>query len=256
MATFQAATSPHVTQANNSHDELLQPDVESHSEPHPLAFFSAYNALTDKGDLPDYLGTCFTRHSDGSLSMTQPKMIKRVLSIVGLDPQSEHVQMHDTPASDSKPLGKDPNGQPRRQKRNYSSEVGCLSNIQAMIWPDITMAVQQCATSYGYPTHEEAVKRTEFQDCHCDLHRGVTKVVCRTFKDNRSCIEIATNHKTRPRTKHLSARLHYFRSHIIAKTITIKHISTIYLQSRSHAPSSSSFATNSCPGPEPRIARE
>ena len=54
----------------------------------------------------------------------------------------------------------------------------------------------------------------------------VPQVVCKVFEDNRSCIEIATNHRTRPRTKHLSVRLHHFRSHVVAKTITIRHIST------------------------------
>ena len=52
------------------------------------------------------------------------------------------------------------------------------------------------------------------------------KVECRTFEDNRSCIEIATNHKTRARTKHLSVKLHHFRSHVVNKTITIEHVST------------------------------
>jgi hypothetical protein len=58
------------------------------------------------------------------------------------------------------------------------------------------------------------------------LHRATPKVVCRVFEDNKSCIEIATNHRTRPRTKHLSVRLHHFRSHVVRKTITIEHIST------------------------------
>ena len=51
-------------------------------------------------------------------------------------------------------------------------------------------------------------------------------VKCRTFEDNKSCIEIATNHKTRPQTKHLSVRLNHFRSHIIDETISIEHILT------------------------------
>ena len=51
-------------------------------------------------------------------------------------------------------------------------------------------------------------------------------VKCRTFEDTKSCIEIATNQKTRPRTKHLSVRLHHFRSHIIDETIPIERIST------------------------------
>ena len=41
-----------------------------------------------------------------------------------------------------------------------------------------------------------------------------------------SCIKLATNHKTRPRTKHLSIRLHHFRSHIIRKIISIEYINT------------------------------
>ena len=37
-----------------------------------------------------------------------------------------------------------------------------------------------------------------------NVQNPTPKVTCRTFEDNKSCIEIATNHKTRPRTKHLS----------------------------------------------------
>ena len=52
------------------------------------------------------------------------------------------------------------------------------------------------------------------------------KVQCRVFEDNKSCIEIATNHKMRPRTKHLSVRLHHFRSHVVDGTVSIEHVST------------------------------
>ena len=47
---------------------------------------------------------------------------------------------------------------------------------------------------------------------------------CRVFEDNQSCIEIATNYKTRPRTKHLLVRLHHFRSHVVNKNILIEYI--------------------------------
>ena len=59
-----------------------------------------------------------------------------------------------------------------------------------------------------------------------DIHHPTPKITCRTFEDNQSCIEIATNHKTRPHTKHLSVRLHHFRSHVVSKAITIEHVST------------------------------
>jgi hypothetical protein len=58
------------------------------------------------------------------------------------------------------------------------------------------------------------------------LSTATPTVICKTFEDNQSCIEIATNHRTRPRTKHLSVRLHHFRSHILNKTISIEHVST------------------------------
>ena len=58
------------------------------------------------------------------------------------------------------------------------------------------------------------------------LHR-TPRITCKTFEDNKSCLEIATNHKSRPRTKHLSVRLHHFRSYVAAKLIDIQHISTV-----------------------------
>ena len=40
--------------------------------------------LTDEGDFSDYLSTRFDRKPDGSVSLTQPRMIERVLKLVGL----------------------------------------------------------------------------------------------------------------------------------------------------------------------------
>ena len=57
------------------------------------------------------------------------------------------------------------------------------------------------------------------------LH-AMPHVICRVFEDNKSCLEIATNHKSRPRTKHLSVRLHHFHSYVKAKLIHIEHVST------------------------------
>ena len=52
------------------------------------------------------------------------------------------------------------------------------------------------------------------------------KICCRTFEDNKSCIALATNHRTRPRTKHLSIRLHHFRSFVVNKIISVEYVST------------------------------
>jgi hypothetical protein len=281
--------------------------------------------LTDDGDLHDYLGTRFTRHPNGSITLTQPHMVQRILDMVGLDSSATNVKLHDTPADDRNLLDRDPDALSHSYNWNYCSVVGSLSYLQAMIRPDLTMAVQQCARFCNNPqqAHAAAVKRicryllsTQHQgltfkpdlsrglECFVDAdwagswqHRSSTDplsthsrsgylimyagcpviwaskmqtlialstteaeyialssalreviglmhlitelqsrgfqlnvttptVHCTVFEDNQSCIEIATNHRTRPRTKHLSVRLHHFRSHIIANTITIKHIST------------------------------
>jgi hypothetical protein len=117
--------------------------------------------LTDDGELEDYLGTRFTRKSDGLIELSQPKMIERVLRIVGLDPNYTRTKLQDTPASDLKILNIDPDALPRDQPWIYRSAVGCLSYINAMVRPDTTMATQQCARFCNDPKreHEEAVKR-------------------------------------------------------------------------------------------------
>jgi hypothetical protein len=68
--------------------------------------------LTDDGELKNYLGTRFEKKPDGSIELTQLKMIERVLRLVGLDPESTRTKMHDTSASDHKLLDQDPNGKP------------------------------------------------------------------------------------------------------------------------------------------------
>ena len=115
--------------------------------------------LTDEGNLNDYLGTRFDRKKDGTVELTMPRMIERILDIVSLGGRDCHVKMHDTPAVNV--LQTTEQDEPRNQKWHYRSAVGCLSYIQAMIRPDITMAVQQCARFNNNPkkSHEEAVKR-------------------------------------------------------------------------------------------------
>ena len=115
--------------------------------------------LTDKGDLLDYLGTRFDRNPDGSVLLTQPRMVERILKLIRFDKISENVTKHDTPATTV--LDNNPKAPSRMQSWNYRSAVGCLSYLQAMVRPDLTFAVQQCARFCNSPNkdHEEAVKR-------------------------------------------------------------------------------------------------
>lgn len=52
MCSFLAATSPNMIRGNNSRFQLLQPDTESESEPHPFALLSAFVTAAKTSD-PD-----------------------------------------------------------------------------------------------------------------------------------------------------------------------------------------------------------
>jgi hypothetical protein len=59
------------------------------------------------------------------------------------------------------------------------------------------------------------------------LIRSTTpQVHCKVFEDNSGALEIATTHKFRPRTKHLSVKLHHFRDYVTLKEISIHPIHT------------------------------
>ena len=70
--------------------------------------------LTDEGPFQDYLGNQFDRNKYGSVTLTQPRMIDRVLSIVGLGSKDTAIKMHDTQAVET--LTSTPSSDPHRQK--------------------------------------------------------------------------------------------------------------------------------------------
>jgi hypothetical protein len=120
-------------------------------------------ALTDEGDLKDYLGVRIIRHNDGSAELVQPRMIDRCLQIVGIptrDQDDSKIKSHDTPAEPRPILNKDTNGPPRQEQWNYRAAVGALNYLQAMSRPEISYQVHQCARFCNDPklSHEKAVK--------------------------------------------------------------------------------------------------
>ena len=101
--------------------------------------------LTAEGPLHDYLGIRVTRSKDGTITLTQPRLVERVCQIVGLDTKNDNVKAVPSPAESSKILQRFPNSKVRKYQWNYRAAVGCLSYLQAMTRPDITYAVQQAA---------------------------------------------------------------------------------------------------------------
>lgn len=51
-------------------------------------------------------------------------------------------------------------------------------------------------------------------------------VRCRVFEDNSGALEMLKIDKYHPRTKHLSCRLHHFRSYVDDRQITIQKVNT------------------------------
>jgi predicted nucleotidyltransferase len=54
----------------------------------------------------------------------------------------------------------------------------------------------------------------------------IPNVHCKVFEDNSGALEMATVHKSRPRTKHLNVKLHHFRDYVTRKEISIHSIDT------------------------------
>ena len=120
----------------------ISPDQKKISE---IKYLQQEYVLTDDRELKDYLRTHFEQKPDGSICFTQPKIIEQAIQAAGLDPDSKIVKLHDTPASEKQILDNDPNGEECLQTWNYQSAIGCLSDIPAMIHPDLTEVVQRCA---------------------------------------------------------------------------------------------------------------
>ena len=54
----------------------------------------------------------------------------------------------------------------------------------------------------------------EIKENGFNVGRTSSEVFCTVFEDNSGAIEMATNHKYRPRTKHLNVKLRHFRDYV------------------------------------------
>jgi hypothetical protein len=117
--------------------------------------------LTDDGAITavsDYLGIRITKHGNGSISLTQPAIIQRVLDLLCITPDSK---THATPVITKGLLHSDLDGPPRKQQWHYRAAIGMLNYISSSTRPDIAFATHQCARFCNNPmlSHEQAVKR-------------------------------------------------------------------------------------------------
>ena len=69
----------------------------------------------------------------------------------------------------------------------------------------------------------------ELRGCNFLIPFTKPQVVCCTFEDNATCIEVAQlDHKIHPRTKHISVQLFHFHDHVEKGLITIEHVPSKY----------------------------
>ena len=112
--------------------------------------------ITREGSIEKYLGVNIHWHSDGTIEMTQPFLIERILSLLGLSDSNSVA----TPVI--KPLlHRDSSGPLRKNSWSYRTAIGMLGYLSGNTRPDLLMAVHQCARFNNDPrlSHEIAVKR-------------------------------------------------------------------------------------------------
>ena len=69
----------------------------------------------------------------------------------------------------------------------------------------------------------------ELRGCNFPIPFTKPQVVCCTFEDNTTCIEVTqSDHKIRPRTTHISVCLFHFHDHVEKGLITIEHVPLKY----------------------------
>jgi hypothetical protein len=113
--------------------------------------------ITSSNSIDTYLGLAVTHNPDGTITLHQPGLIDKVITLCGLEAESNE---HLTPAD--KILFPALEGDaPRQHNWSYRQVIGILNYIAATSRPDITFAVHQCARFSHNPNrnHEIAVRR-------------------------------------------------------------------------------------------------
>jgi len=117
-------------------------------------------SIEDEGEISDYLGVKVTKNQDGTITLSQPHLVKSILSDLHLL-DNKQATSRTLPALTTKILHPDTQGTPFDNSFHYRSVIGKLNFLEKSTRPDIAYAVRQCARFVERPTklHGEAVKR-------------------------------------------------------------------------------------------------
>jgi hypothetical protein len=128
--------------------------------------------FTRQQSFNDYLGIQYDVLADGSINMTQPGPIKKIITTAGMD----RCNPKDNPVT-QQALGSNPDGAAMTDPWNYRSLVGMLLYLSGNTRPDIQFAVSQVARFSHVPkqTHANAVKRIIQYLSHTDTDGCIFK---------------------------------------------------------------------------------
>jgi hypothetical protein len=114
--------------------------------------------ITSSNEVSDFLGVNIARNdTEGTISLTQPQLIKSILADLGLQ---EGSKSRKTPANSSTILQEHRNSDPHNESWHYRGVIGKLNFLEKSTRPDIAYAVHQCARFSEHPKveHTKAVK--------------------------------------------------------------------------------------------------
>jgi Reverse transcriptase (RNA-dependent DNA polymerase) len=111
--------------------------------------------LKKEGSFVEFLGIKFTRHTDGSVELTQKELTEKILRATNM----MDCNPNRTPAREQG-LGDDPDGAPMAESWSYPSIVGMMIYLSTNTRPDIAFAVSQVARFNRQPkqSHATALK--------------------------------------------------------------------------------------------------
>jgi histone deacetylase 1/2 len=104
-----------------------------------------------------------------------------------------------------------------------------------LIWSSkLQTTISMSSTEAEYVCLSEALRSVipmmellkEAQACGFNAIGGTPTIHCRAFEDNSGALELANNHKFRPRTKHLNVKYHHFRSYVRRSLITVSKVAS------------------------------
>ena len=118
-----------------------------------------------------------------------------------------------------------------RSRHGYAiTYAGCPLSWKSQLQGEISLS--SCESEYiglSYALREvipimEMLK--ELKRYNFPIKSAKAAVHCKVFEDNSGALEMAKNHKFRPRTKHLCCKMHHFRDYVTRNEISIHAIST------------------------------